>query len=134
MEQKDLNKKIQELEAKLEEAQKPKSSWLERTIKKTSFVHGFIFSVLLTSAVGIAFTLPGAPFTPGTTISAAHVNAKFAAIEAKLAELDIGFMSTMSGSTIASCGVSVLGTYEIMTFDTTSRNDGGFDTLTHTYT
>ncbi|MCO4794634.1 MAG: hypothetical protein KC493_13025, partial [Bacteriovoracaceae bacterium] len=128
MEQKDLNKKIQELESKLEEATRPKPIWFIRLIKKTSFVQGFIFSVLMTSAVGIAFTLPGSPFVAGNVISAADVNAKFTAIEAKLSELDIGFMATMSAPKSVACGASAMGAFAVLPFDTTSRNDGSFIT------
>ncbi|MCO4792195.1 MAG: hypothetical protein KC493_00680, partial [Bacteriovoracaceae bacterium] len=88
---------------------------------------------LMTSAVGIAFTLPGSPFVAGNVISAADVNAKFAAIEAKLSELDIGFMATMSGPGSANCGVSTMGTYSALPFDTTSRNDGSFITGSYHY-
>ncbi|TNF31463.1 MAG: hypothetical protein EP319_02130 [Deltaproteobacteria bacterium] len=134
MEQNELNKKIEELEAKLEQALKPKKPWYERMIKKTSFVHGFIFSVLLTSAVGIAFTLPGTPFSSGTVISAADVNAKFAAIESKLNELDVGFVANMSGGASATCGNGAFGPDEVMPFDTAGKNDGYFNTTSFIYT
>ena len=123
--EKQLENEIEKLKEELASKRPP---WYERYIKRSSFINGFMFCMVISSVVAIAqvVTKPHT-FSSGTVISAAEVNANFDTLYTRINQINPGFIAELSSNFAIICDNPSMqaGTIETVPFDDdSSKNDG----------
>lgn len=106
--------------------------------QRTRFIQGFVVGLFIMSALSYA-AVTLTTFTANTTISAADVNANFAALKAKVDQMDVGIDATKSTNQTITCGNSMSYPdypvdFTVINVEAAPMNDGGLSLATDIYT